>query len=234
MTLQISRESTSLRNQVTNRLRDAILSGTFKPGQKLVEKDLCNQLGISRTIIRESLQHLGAEGLILNIPHKGPTVATISYSEAKGIYDVRQALESLAGEGFAKCATDQQVQQLRQVLNELKQLAEDKNYERILETKNKFYEIIFSGCGNPVLGSLLTLLNNRVTLLRRVSLSGKSRLPDTLAELSGIVSAIEARDPALAGLLCRSHVASAALTALRNLQDQQTNPLAEPLSNARE
>lgn len=229
MTLQISRETTSLRSQVTNRLRDAILSGIFQPGQKLVEKELCNQLGISRTILRESLQHLGAEGLILNIPHKGPTVATISYSEAKGIYDVRQALESLAGEGFAKCATDQQVQQLREVLNELKRLADNRSYEKILDTKNKFYEIMFSGCGNPILGSLLVLLNNRVTLLRRVSLSEKGRLPDTLAELNGIVSAIEARDPALAGLLCRSHVASAAHTALRNLEAPQANQVTQPV-----
>ncbi|MGP1615195.1 MAG: GntR family transcriptional regulator, partial [Pollutimonas bauzanensis] len=119
MDLHIPRENSSLRQQVTDRLREAVLSGTFEPGQKLVERDLCEMLGISRTVLRESLQYLGAEGLITNIPHKGPVVSTISYQEAKDIYAVRQALEALAGEGFALHATDAQVQALRAALGRL-------------------------------------------------------------------------------------------------------------------
>ena len=95
--LHIPRQNSSLRQQVTDRLRDAVLSGMFEPGMKLVERDLCEMLGISRTVLREALQHLGAEGLITNVPHKGPMVATITAQEARDIYAVRGALEALAG-----------------------------------------------------------------------------------------------------------------------------------------
>ena len=85
----------------TDKLREAILSGAFSPGQKLVEKDLWQSLGISRTVVREALQHLQAEGLINIIPYKGPVVATLTLQDANELYEVRASLESLACAGFA-------------------------------------------------------------------------------------------------------------------------------------
>lgn len=205
--LHIPRNASSLRQQVTERLRDAILYGRFDPGEKLVERELCAQLGISRTLLREALQHLQAEGLIVNVPHKGPSVARISESEAREIYQVRGALEALAGEGFARHATDAQVRQLRLHLNYLHTPDAAAN---ILAAKNGFYDILLDGCGNRVVGQLLTQLNNRVTLLRRFSLGTPGRLPETLKELDAIVHAIEERDPVAAGRLCAAHVARAA------------------------
>ncbi len=219
MDLHIPRENSSLRQQVTDRLREAVLSGTFEPGQKLIERDLCEMLGISRTVLRESLQYLGAEGLITNIPHKGPVVSTISYQEAKDIYAVRQALEALAGEGFAIHATDAQIHELRQALNKLEAISKSQSTHSLLDAKNDFYKILLAGCGNMVAGSMLTLLNNRVTILRRVSLSGKGRLSKTVKELAEIVGAIENRNSKLARKLCAEHVAKAAAVAMKNLGD---------------
>lgn len=219
MDLHIPRENSSLRQQVTDRLREAVLSGTFEPGQKLIERDLCEMLGISRTVLRESLQYLGAEGLITNIPHKGPVVSTITHQEAKDIYAVRQALEALAGEGFAIHATDAQVRELRAALGKLEEINAAQSTHNLLEAKNDFYKILLEGCGNTVVGSMLTLLNNRVTILRRMSLSGKNRLPKTIKEISGIVAAIEDRNPKLAKKLCAEHVAKAAAVAMKNLAD---------------
>ena len=219
MDLHIPRENSSLRQQVTDRLRLAVLSGTFQPGQKLIERDLCEMLGISRTVLRESLQHLGAEGLITNIPHKGPVVSTITYEEAEDIYAVRQALEALAGEGFAVHATDGQVKALRAALGTLKDIDAARSTHSLLDAKNDFYKILLDGCGNTVVGSMLTLLNNRVTILRRLSLSGKDRLPKTIEELTEIVDAIESRDSKRAKKLCAEHVAKAAAVALQNLKN---------------
>lgn len=219
MDLHIPRENSSLRQQVTDRLRLAVLSGTFQPGQKLIERDLCEMLGISRTVLRESLQHLGAEGLITNIPHKGPVVSTITYEEAEDIYAVRQALEALAGEGFAVHATDGQIKALRAALDTLKDIDAAGSTHSLLDAKNDFYKILLDGCGNTVVGSMLTLLNNRVTILRRLSLSGKDRLPKTIEELTEIVDAIESRDSRRAKKLCAEHVAKAAAVALQNLKN---------------
>lgn len=220
--LHIPREASSLRQQVTDRLREAILYGDFEPGEKLVERELCDRLGISRTLLREALQHLQAEGLIVTVPHKGPSVARITEAEAREIYQVRGALEALAAEGFARHAPDALVRRLRLHLNYLHTPDAAAN---ILAAKNGFYDILLEGCGNRVVGKMLTQLNNRITLLRRYSLSHPGRLPDTLKELGEIVAAIEARDPDEAGRLCARHVARAAEVVARSFASQpQTNP----------
>lgn len=219
--LRIPRENSTLRQQVVEQLRAAVLGGVFAPGQKLVERDLCEQLDISRTVLREALQHLGAEGLITNIPHKGPTVASITRKEAEDIYEVRAALEGLAGRGFALHANTGQVQALKRALAELEVLQQAPTGDALIEAKNAFYRLLAEGAGNHVIASMLTLLNNRITLLRRLSLSETGRLPATLAELRAIVEAIEQRQPDLAQQLCQQHVRTAALAALRHLPEQE-------------
>ena len=91
--LRLQREDMSLRKRAEKALRDAILYGAFQPGQKLIERDLCEQLGVSRTLLREALQQLQAEGLITNVIHKGPSVAVITEEDAREIYEARQLIE---------------------------------------------------------------------------------------------------------------------------------------------
>ncbi|MFA7504840.1 MAG: GntR family transcriptional regulator [Burkholderiaceae bacterium] len=208
--LDVSRDVVSLRQRVTDKLRDAILAGRFAPGQRIVERDLWQSLGISRTVVREALQHLQAEGLITIIPHRGPVVSTLSAEEVHELYVVRGALEALAGEGFARNASDAQVARLREALEYLRLPEASASTESLLAAKNAFYAILLEGCGNRIIGQMLTQLNNRVTLLRRVSLGTAGRLPRTIAELEAIVTAIEARDAERARILCARHVESAA------------------------
>lgn len=208
--LTIARELSSLRHQATDRLRAAILAGRFAPGQRLVERELWQSLGISRPVLREALQHLQAEGLIRIIPHKGPLVATIDLDEARAIYEVRRSLEGLAGEGFARHASNEQVARLRAALQYLHTPAASADTAALLAAKNAFYAVLLEGCGNQVVGQILTQLNNRVTLLRRLSLSQAGRLPRALVELEAIVEAIEAHDPVRARDACALHVSSAA------------------------
>ncbi|WP_318834883.1 GntR family transcriptional regulator [Burkholderia cepacia] len=214
----LPRGNFSLRQRVVERLRDAILDGTLAPGQKLVEKDLCAQLDVSRSLLRESLQQLQAEGLITNIVHRGPSVATITREEACEIYEVRRSLETLAANAFARNASTELVQLLRQKLETLKQLGPGST-SSLLEAKNAFYATLIDGCGNRLVGQILTVLNNRVTVLRRLSLSTEGRLDETLNELEGVVQAIETRQPEQAGLLCATHVQNAERTMLRQFPE---------------
>jgi DNA-binding GntR family transcriptional regulator len=216
-TLRVSREDTSLRQRTTQTLRTAILDGVFIPGQKLSERELCESLDVSRSCLRESLQHLQAEGLITIIPHKGPEVTNISIQEVRDIYGVRASLESLAGQGFALNASDAQRVALRAKLTELArpEVASDK--AAILTLKNQFYDILIEGCGNLVAGQLLRQLNNRVTVLRRISMAQPGRLPNTLKELDAIVTAIENRDGDTAARLCSEHVRKAAENVLNSM-----------------
>ena len=218
--LLVSREHTSLRQRATDTLRTAMLNGVFTPGQKLSERELCESLGVSRSCVRESLQHLQAEGLITVVPHRGPEVATISQKEVQDIYAVRAQLEGLAASEFTKNANPDQLHALRKKLEELclPQVAEDRN--RLLETKNQFYNILIEGCCNEVVGLMLRQLNNRVTLLRRISLSQPGRLTKTLKELEAVVVAIEKGDADKAAKLCREHVEKAAQNVLNSMSAQ--------------
>ena len=218
--LLVSRDQTSLRQRATDTLRGALLNGMFVPGQKLSERELCESLGVSRSCVRESLQHLQAEGLIVVIPHKGPEVATITPKEVRDIYAVRAQLEGLAAKGFTENAQPAQIESLRSKLIDLAhpRIAQDKT--QLLNVKNEFYSILIEGCGNTVVGLMLRQLNNRVTLLRRISLSQPGRLPDTLKELDEVVTAIEKSDGETAARLCIKHVEKASNNVLRSLTMQ--------------
>jgi len=217
---RVTRESASLRERVTVSIRDAILNGHLKPGQKLVERELCSSLDISRTLLREALPQLQAEGLIKSVAHKGPSVALVDAEEVREIYQVRRALEALAAREFAHNATDDQVKRLREQLVALKRPEAARNLRDLLIAKAGFYSVLFEGCGNRVIGQVLTQLNNRMVLYKRLSLSVTGRLPEVIDELEAIVAAIEAKDAEKAGELCEVHVVNAERTVLRQLTDE--------------
>lgn len=211
--LDLRGEVVSLRQRATDRLREAILAGRFEPGSRMIESELWRSLGVSRTVVREALQHLQAEGLITIVPHRGPVVASIEVDEALELYEVRRPLEGLAGAGFARHASPGQIVRLREALEYLAMPEASASTSALLAAKNAFYDILLEGCGNRVVGQVLRQLNNRITVLRRISLATQGRLGETLAELSAIVAAIEKRDARLAARLCEVHVSRAAAVA---------------------
>src|SRR5512138_3023456 len=117
--MQIARESATLRLQVEEKLRKAIATGRFRSGERLVERELCALLGVSRPSVREALRQLEAEGLIVTIPHRGPAVATIDVHEARELYEVRALLEGFAGRKAAMVATPAQLAALEQAVTKL-------------------------------------------------------------------------------------------------------------------
>jgi len=91
--LQISKKNATLRLRVEDNIREAISSGSFRPGEKLVERKLCESMGVGRTSVREALRQLEADGIITSVPHRGPTVSTISIDEGRQLYELRALLE---------------------------------------------------------------------------------------------------------------------------------------------
>jgi len=214
---QLIRQAASLRHQVTENLRLAILDGRLLPGQKLIERELCQRLEISRPLLREALQQLQAEGLVTSVLHKGPFVTLIGADEVDEIYQVRTALESLVGRAFTENATDAEVTALRAALEALRPSVAEDSPRDLLVAKGGFYAVLFEGCRNRVATQILTQLNNRMMLYKRLSLSAPGRPGETLAELEAIVAAIEARDGDRAAELCAVHVANARRTVIRQL-----------------
>jgi DNA-binding GntR family transcriptional regulator len=222
--LQISAAAAPLRREIEMRLRAAIVDGRFRPGDRLIEREMCNLLGVSRASLREALRQLEAEELVTIIPHRGPVVSAVTVEEAEQLYDVRAMLEGLAARRFAEMASDEDIAVLRQALKEFADVVRSKSSRSLLSAKSRFYEVLLERCGNRVAGRILTQLNNRVGLLRSTSMSQKGRIKHTLAEITLIVEAIERRDPERAWQATVDHVTRAAEVAINVLRQQQQDP----------
>jgi DNA-binding GntR family transcriptional regulator len=216
--LNVSRESTSLRLLVENRLRSAIGSGLFKPGQRLIERELCEQVGVGRTSIREALRQLEAEGLVTTIPHRGPIVSTITVGEAEQLYDLRALLEGYAGRECARLRDLDIIARLRKQFEIMGTVAghEDRSY--LLAAKTEFYAALMEGCGNIFVERFLKMLLNRVTVLRTTSMTQANRIGHSLHEIGTILIAIESGDEDGAEQACVQHIKNAAAVALEALR----------------
>nr|WP_221375019.1 GntR family transcriptional regulator [Actinoplanes polyasparticus] len=216
--LRVERAPALIRSQVTDNLRQAILDRRLAPGQRLIERELVEMTGVSRTSVREALRELAAEGLVTAIPNKGTVVASVSAEEARQIYQVREALEALAGRLFVQNASPSHLKALRRALEKVERAA-DKG-QPILAAKDAFYEVLFEGGGNDALKSVAGSLHARVSVLRSLSTSVPGRLEHSVEELQTIVDAAERRDADAVSALCALHVKNAGRAGLEALAEQ--------------
>ena len=219
VSMRVAPIAAPVRRQVVETLRAAITSGRFAPGQRLVEKDLCDLLGVSRPSVREALRELESEGLISTIPNRGPLVSTLSARDAASIYEVRGVLEGLAAKLFAERATDEQIAELSASVDRLEAAYATADVEQILVAKKAFYDVLLEGSQNVVIPSILRTMNARVTQLRRVSLSSPKRLPASIGEIRAVLKAIRDRDPEAAFQASLRHIAEASKVAMEKLKD---------------
>lgn len=210
-----------LRTQVEEKLRTAIVRGRFAPGAHLSDRALCEMLGVSRTVVREAVRQLEAEGLIETLPHRGSFVKSMSSEEAEQIYDLRGVLEALAARSFAVKASPAEIEELKQVYDELCAVPHARGGADVLAIKQRFYEILLRGARNDYVTAMLNQILNRNTLLRATSLSDPERLPRTIQELSKLMDAIERRDPDAAWEASLDHVKSAAAVAIAILRRKE-------------
>ena len=204
-----------LREQVAERLRLAIATGRFAPGARLIERELCEMMGVSRTSLREALRELQADGLITLQPNKGLSVSVVTEDTARSIYEVRATLEGLAARLFAQRATDAQIAALRQTVEQLAEVYSNFTGEAFIAAKTRFYDILLEGAGNEVASEMLRRIHTRVSQLRVVSLSSAERAGQSIRELREFMDALEARDADRAWRVCTAHVEAAAAAALK-------------------
>ena len=231
--MHVSRESTSLRQLVEDRLRNAISTGVFAPGQRLVERELCEMTGVGRTSIREALRQLEAEGLVTTIPHRGPSVSVITADEAEQLYAMRALLEGYAGRECARRRDGAVIARLRQHFQRLVAHSGEPGHSGLLAAKTDFYDALLEGCGNVFVQRSLNVLLNRVTVLRMTSMTRSNRISQSLTEIEAILTAIEAGDEASAERACVQHIRNAADIALAALRQDEANAESEDTSRRR-
>ena len=226
-TLKLVKPET-LRAQVENHLRQAIVGGQLKAGQKLVERELCEQMGVSRPSLREALRKLEAEKLIVNVPHRGPEVASMTLDEARNLYALRRLLEGYAAHEFARLASANEIKNLGKVVKRLRAAGKRNSRESVLLAKAEFYSVLLGGCGNPLIQEILGGLLSRISLLRATSLMLPDRLPKSLGEIDDLLKRIQDRDARGAQEISYKHVLNAEVAALGIFEQQIFNQQVQP------
>ncbi len=218
----LNRENVTLSARLVSGMREAILAGDLKGGERLSERALCDMFGVSRSLVREGVQALAAEGLITVVPHKGPTVTQLDRKAAEDLYRVRAVLEGLACREFTQNATDDQRTELFGIFDRMAAMQGNEDAQALVEVKNDFYRCLLDGAGNEVLEQMFTQLNNRIVQLRRFTLSVSGRLPKTVREIGAVIDAIREGDAEGARKHAEAHVASAADVVKQRFADRDT------------
>ncbi|HEX5193801.1 MAG TPA: GntR family transcriptional regulator [Solirubrobacteraceae bacterium] len=200
--------SDPVRLQVAAKIREGITELRFRPGQLLIERELCEATGASRASVREALRQLESEGLVHSVPGKGTSVAGVSRQEAIDLYEVRATLESMAGRLFAQRASAEQREQLMECVERLKRNTDET--ARFMAIKDEFYAVLFAGAGNSELLRIVQTLHRRITVLRATSLSVPGRLGVSTEELERAAKAACDGDAETAARRLVEHVEAAA------------------------
>ena len=195
-----------LRELVFESLRGAIINGELRPGERLMEISLAEELGVSRTPVREAIRKLELEGLVLMIPRKGAYVARISMKDIADVFEIRATLEGLAAELAAQRIADDELDELERLLVQIAECAAKDDVESCIELDTKFHEVLFRSSRNDRLLPLLSNLREQIQRIRMTSLHHPGRLKLALEEHKRIVDAISQHNPALARKLAHEHI----------------------------
>ena len=216
---RVSREGQSLRSMTVASLRKAILSLHLKPGEKLTERELCELTGVSRPLMREALRDLEAQGLISNVPHRGPAVAMLTRDDARDIYEVRSALEPMAARLFVERATDGQIDELVAMADRCRQAMAERNVLTVIDALEGFYKALFTGAGNRMAAMLAGMLYSKAGLLRAVTFQRQTDIDAkrSMTHIARIATAVRSRDADAAAATCLMQVKRSRDVAMRLL-----------------
>jgi DNA-binding GntR family transcriptional regulator len=220
---QVARVAAPLREQVVDLLRSEIIELRLKPGQRLVERELIERIGVSRTTIREVLRQLAAEGLVTTIPQRGAIVTIPSPKQARELYEVRALLEGAVSRECATNASEAHVAALQAAFAAVQASTADAS--AFLKAKNVFYEALYDGSGNETIRSILESLQARIAVMRATTVSTPGRPAESVSELAAIVEAVARGDGVAAEDAARAHVRQAAAVLFTRL-DVEDEPAA--------
>lgn len=195
-----------LRDVVFNTLRQAILRGELKPGERLMENQLANKLGVSRTPIREALRKLELEGLVNMVPRKGAEVADITEKSLRDVLEVRKALEELSVQLACEKITEEEIEELKRVAERFKDTLDDQDVTKIAEADVAFHDVIYTATDNQKLILLLNNLREQMYRYRVEYLKKEEAYPQLIAEHEELIDNISKRNKEEATRIMCEHI----------------------------
>ena len=210
-----------LRDVVFNTLRQAILKGELEPGERLMEIQLAERLGVSRTPIREAIRKLELEGLVLMIPRKGAEVAKISARSLRDVLEVRRALEELAIELACQRMSEEEVGNLQKAQEDFKKAIAEGDAMKIAETDEHFHDVIYEGTQNAKLIQMLNNLREQMYRYRLEYIKDSDMRQILVVEHEQILKAVKNRRVEEAKTAIREHIDNQEITVAKNIKGQQ-------------
>ena len=229
-TKQIERHQT-LREKILETIREAILKGDLKPGEKVAEPELAEQFGISRTPIREAFRQLESEGYLTVIPRKGAVVAALSKRDVQEFYEVKSILEGYAAELAAKNLSEKELAKLEAINERLKQLANDGDVKTFYKVHNEFHETFLKAANNDKLYDLIKQLGMKFSRMRMASLAVAGRMAISVSEHDKLLDAFRHHDGKTAEALVKKTAAIGGHVLLESMAHSQGQPTSQALLN---
>jgi DNA-binding GntR family transcriptional regulator len=213
-----------LRELVFEALREAIIQGRLRPGERLMEIQLAEELGVSRTPVREAIRKLELEGLVLMIPRKGAYVSQISMKDIADVFEIRRALEGLAARLAAERSTEEEVEALERALVKIAESAEHEDLDEAVALDTDFHEELMKASHNGRLPLLVSNLREQIQRFRLTSLSHPGRVKLAVAEHRKIVDAIAGHDSDRAQNLAYEHIENAENSLMEVIREAGMTP----------
>jgi len=197
----------TLREKILETIRDAILKGALKPGEKVAEPELAERFGISRTPIREAFRQLESEGYLTVIPRKGAVVAALSEKDVDEFYAIKSILEGYAAELAATRLSQKEIEKLQAINEKLRNLAAEGDVKNFYRAHNEFHDLFIKAADNQKLAELIQQLGMKFLRLRMASLSAPGRMNISVAEHERLIEAFKMQDGHLAESLVKKTAA---------------------------
>lgn len=210
-----------LRDVVFNTLREAILRGNLKPGERLMELQLADQLGVSRTPIREAIRMLEQEGLAITIPRRGAEVAKISLKDMEDFLEIRETLDELAAQLACQRITEEQIDRLKSAKIRFEESTKSPDVKEIADADVAFHDVIYEATCNPKLVAQLNNLREQIFRYRVEYIKDKSNHPQLIEEHEAIYQAIIAHESKEAKHATHTHVSNQAVAVREAIQKQE-------------
>lgn len=198
-----------LREIVFEHLREAIIGGNLRPGERLMEMQLAEEMGVSRTPVREAIRKLELEGLVIMVPRRGAYVSDLSIKDVAETYEIRAALEALAAGLAAERITADESEELERILVSIGQCIANNDLERSIELDEQFHNVLYRASKNERLVQIINNLREQIQRFRATSLGTPGRLEAVFSEHTKIAEAISDRNAALAERLAMEHIENA-------------------------
>lgn len=195
----------TLRERILETIRDAIMSGALKPGEKVAEPELAARFGISRTPIREAFRQLESEGYLTVIPRKGALVASFSAKDVEEFYAIKSILEGYAARKACSRLSSREINKLEGINEKLREIAEEGDVRHFFKVHNNFHDLFIRGADNQKLHDMIEALLKKFQRLRLASLSKPGRMLISVEEHEKIIEAFRSRDAVLAEMLVQKN-----------------------------